>query len=99
MIKFSSGCGKPRLSRGLPMLTGNICRARLQPCHEARRIKGALQAAEKIVYFVIPSEARNLSLLESQEKRDSSARSAPRNDNNLSFSAAGLAAGRTCGAH
>jgi hypothetical protein len=38
----------------------------------------ASQLAEKVVYFVIPSEARNLSLIENQEKRDSSARSAPR---------------------
>jgi hypothetical protein len=44
-------------------------------------------AAEKVVYFVIPSEARNLSLIETQEKRDSSARSVPRNDKILSFSA------------
>jgi hypothetical protein len=40
------------------------------------------EAAEKVVYFVIPSEARNLSWIETQEKRDSSARSAPRNDKN-----------------
>jgi hypothetical protein len=38
-------------------------------------------------YFVIPSEARNLSLIKTQEKRDSSARSAPRNDKIVSFSA------------
>jgi hypothetical protein len=30
------------------------------------------QAAEKVAWFVIPSEARNLSLAEIQEKRDSS---------------------------
>jgi hypothetical protein len=46
------------------------------------------QAAEKVVYFVIPSEARNLSLMKAQEKRDSSARGVPRNDKSLSFSAA-----------
>src|ERR1700680_1175248 len=40
-----------------------------------------------IIPFVIPSEARNLSYVQTQEKRDSSARSAPRNDKNLSFSA------------
>jgi hypothetical protein len=28
----------------------------------------AKQAAEKVIYFIIPSEARNLSLLETQEK-------------------------------
>jgi hypothetical protein len=100
MTNFSNRaiCGKAGFRRGLSMLTANFCRARLQPCHEARRIKAALQAAEKVVYFVISSEARNLSLLESQEKRDSSARSAPRNDKNVSFSAACLAAGRTGGA-
>jgi hypothetical protein len=45
------------------------------------------QAAVKVVYFVIPSEARKLSLIGTQEKRDSSARSVPRNDRMLSFSA------------
>jgi hypothetical protein len=29
----------------------------------------ASQASEKVVYFVIPSEARNLSLIEIQEER------------------------------
>jgi hypothetical protein len=47
----------------------------------------AMQAAEKVIYFVIPNEVRNLSLVYCQEKRDSSARSAPRNDKKLSFSA------------
>src|SRR4029077_6544610 len=46
------------------------------------------QAAEKAVYFVIPSEARNLSSIETQGKRDSSARRVPRNDKLLGFSAA-----------
>jgi hypothetical protein len=53
----------------------------------------ALQAAEKVFYFGIPSEARNLSVLECQRKRDSSARSAPRNDKIFSFSASCLACG------
>jgi hypothetical protein len=44
------------------------------------------QIAEKVIYFVIPGEVRNLSLVLTQEKRDSSARSAPRNDKNMSFS-------------
>src|SRR5260370_35768402 len=48
----------------------------------------AEQIAEKVVYFVIPSEARNLSSIETQGKRDSSARSVPRNDKLLGFSAA-----------
>jgi hypothetical protein len=47
----------------------------------------ASQAGEKEAYFVIPSEARNLSLIEAQKKRDSSARSVPRNDKLFSFSA------------
>jgi hypothetical protein len=46
----------------------------------------AHQAAEKVIYCVIPNEVRNLSLVLSQEKRDSSARSAPRKDKHLSFS-------------
>jgi hypothetical protein len=54
----------------------------------AKQNKQAEQLAEKLVYFVIPSEARNLSLMESKEKRDSSARSAPRNDKIVSFSVA-----------
>ena len=53
----------------------------------------ASQAAEEVVYFVIPSEARNLSALESQRKRDSSARSMPRNDKIVIFSAASSACG------
>jgi hypothetical protein len=44
-------------------------------------------AAEKVIYFVIPSKARNLSLIEAQAKRASSARCALRNDKNLDFSA------------
>jgi tetratricopeptide (TPR) repeat protein len=50
-------------------------------------ISGARQAAEKVVLFVIPSEARNLSVIEAQGKRDSLARSVPRNDKILSSSA------------
>src|ERR1700688_4886736 len=55
-----------------------------------------LRAAEKAPLVVIPTEVRNLSVFETQEKRDSSARSVPRftvnvhrerNDNVLSFSA------------
>jgi hypothetical protein len=41
---------------------------------QAEKAERGEQAAEKVVYFVIPSEARNLSLIETQEKRDSSAR-------------------------
>jgi hypothetical protein len=47
----------------------------------------AEEAAEKVGYFVIPSEARNLSWIGTQQKRDSSARSAPRNDKIVQFSA------------
>jgi hypothetical protein len=47
--------------------------------------------AEELIYFVIPSEARNLSLIETREKRDSSARSAPRNDKIDNFFAASRA--------
>ncbi len=63
----------------------------------ARIPRKSQQAAEKVVYFVIPSEARNLYLIKVQEKRDSSPRSVPRfaenahrerNDKSLSFSAA-----------
>jgi len=45
------------------------------------------QAGEEVIYFVIPSEARNLSSIETQTKRDSSARSVPRNDKIVSLSA------------
>jgi ABC-type Fe3+ transport system substrate-binding protein len=44
------------------------------------------QFAEIVPLVVIPNEVRNLSVLEIQEKRDSSARSAPRNDKVLSVS-------------
>jgi len=47
----------------------------------------AKEAAEKFLFSVIPSEARNPSSIETQEKRDSSARSMPRNDGVSSFSA------------
>jgi hypothetical protein len=52
----------------------------------------AEQAAENAGYFVIRSETRNLSSMEGQRKRDSSARSVPRNDKSVSFSAAREAA-------
>ena len=45
-------------------------------------------AAEKVSEVVIPSEARNLSPLQIQEKRDSSANKMPRNDKIVGFSAA-----------
>jgi glutamate 5-kinase len=48
---------------------------------------GSTQSAKKISHDVIPSEARNPSSIEIQEKRDSSARSVPRNDDILSLSA------------
>jgi len=37
-------------------------------------------AAEKVVYFVIPSEARDLLSRKTEEKADSSGKPAPRND-------------------
>jgi hypothetical protein len=55
--------------------------ARIFSRHATKRPATA-QAAEKVIYFVIPSEARNLSWIETKEKRDFSARSAPRNDKN-----------------
>jgi hypothetical protein len=42
---------------------------------------------EKVPLIVIPNEVRNLSVHETQEKRDSSARGVPRNDSVSSFSA------------
>jgi hypothetical protein len=44
--------------------------------------------SEKLAYGVNPSEARNLLLFKTQEKRDSPARSVPRNDSVLYFPAA-----------
>src|ERR1700694_2626893 len=38
------------------------------------------QLAKKFLLRVIPNEVRNLSVLESEKQRDSSARSVPRND-------------------
>jgi hypothetical protein len=40
---------------------------------------------EQVANDFFPSKARNLSLFKPQKKRDSSARSVPRNDNLLSF--------------
>jgi hypothetical protein len=53
----------------------------------AHNIKDAPNSGsrEQVANGVIPSEARNLSWFKPQEKRDSSARSVPRNDNFLSF--------------
>jgi len=44
--------------------------------------------SEKLAYGVNPGQATNLPLFKTQEKRDSSARSVPRNDNVLNFPAA-----------
>jgi hypothetical protein len=44
------------------------------------KTRQAEEGAEKVFYFVIPSEVRNLSLVYAPKKRDSSARGAPRND-------------------
>src|SRR4029077_7929625 len=63
------------------------------------RARQAEQLAKKVIYFVIPKSPRrlrSLSLVQTQEKRDSSARSAPRNDKNLSFSVS-REASPTCG--
>ena len=46
-----------------------------------------LQGSEPRLFIVIPNEARNLSWVSAQGRRDSSARSAPRNDNAICFSA------------
>jgi hypothetical protein len=37
---------------------------------EGKEVEQASQAAEKVVYFVIPSEARNLSSIYAQEKKE-----------------------------
>jgi hypothetical protein len=42
-----------------------------------------MEVAEKVFYFVIPNEARNLSLIETEEKRHSSARSVARFTENV----------------
>ena len=52
------------------------------------RQRGLHRLQKAYFIFVIPNEVRNLSLIYSQERRDSSARGAPRNDKNLSFSGA-----------
>jgi uncharacterized protein (TIGR02246 family) len=58
---------------------------------ESIRTTAALPAAGKVPLIVIPNEVRNLSVLKTQEKRDSSARSVPRNDTIMRFSAGCLA--------
>ncbi len=40
----------------------------------------AIEFVEKVLLVVIPNKVRNPSLLNAKEKRDSSARSVPRND-------------------
>jgi hypothetical protein len=44
---------------------------------------------KKLAYGVNPGQARNLLLFKTQEKRDSSARTVPGNDNVLNFPTAG----------
>jgi hypothetical protein len=60
-----------------------------EPAEEERRAVSSYPLAETVPHDVIPSEARNLSAIESQEKRDSSARSVPRNESVLRVSANG----------
>ena len=63
---------------------------RLKPAHCV--LSGTIEeAAEKVVGFVIPSEARNLLVANDQEKADSSGECGPRNDKFESFSATCLA--------
>jgi len=80
------------------LLKANLCRARLQPCREARRIVTEPQAAEKVVHFVIPSEARNLSSICTDEKKERFLASLGMTKRVEPFSAACLAAGLTGGA-
>ena len=49
-----------------------------------------LLGAEKVRFVVIPNEVRNLSAIQVQQQRDSSARGVPRNDSALCFSASCL---------
>jgi hypothetical protein len=56
---------------------------------EERVADTAYSLAEEVSHGVIPSEARNLSALESPEMSDSSARGVPRNDSVSGFCASG----------
>jgi hypothetical protein len=51
-----------------------------------------IRGAEKMAFSVIPSEARNPSSMETQEKEGFLGKNMPRNDGRLSFSAASSAA-------
>jgi hypothetical protein len=77
--------GALEVYRVLKLKDGNIHSA-VEP--QSIVASAAKQVAAKVAYSVIPSEARNPSLFKPQEKRDSSARSVPRNDNILSYSGA-----------
>ena len=80
-------CGIARTCLINPSGRGVIAIQGLTPSFYWSLNVAAEHVAEKVLFAVIPNEVRNLSVLETQEKRDSSARSVPRNDNVLSFSA------------
>jgi hypothetical protein len=83
----------------LKVLTANLCRALLQLCPKVSRIGAVLALPEKVIYFVIPSEARNLSFfcwLRTQERFLASLGMTKGWD---TFSGTCLAFGLTGGAH
>jgi iron complex transport system substrate-binding protein len=73
------------------LVESELMRFKTRPCTlnpaDADFAKTPRQVADKAPSVVIPNEVRNLSAFETQEKRDSSTRSVPRNDNVLGFSA------------
>ena len=69
------------LQAGIPDSSVPLAASPLSP---SISVASSLPSSSPSSYVVIPSEARNLSGFETKEQRDSSARSAPRNDNDLS---------------
>ena len=75
----------PARRNGIPGNAASLAGYRIK----SRRLTGR----GKVFYFVIPSEARNLSVITCQRKRDSLACTAPRNDRNFGFSTSCSACG------
>jgi hypothetical protein len=67
-----------------PELTAALASSR-EPAEDGLTASAAYQQGETLPQDAIPSEARNLSALEGQEKRDSPARDVARNDSDLGF--------------
>jgi hypothetical protein len=79
----------PKLPARIGIAFGRKLLSKSGPNFVASSTHWPMEAVEQGLYFVISSEARNLYSIEDRKRRNSSARSPPRNDKKLSFSASG----------